>query len=208
MTDWIVATTKEKDPDPPEPGEIEASMRGDKLQYTEFTDRMIRAVHGKSRYSEKAANTLFGSLVSPSQEAFTMLLYRNGYQKWVWMHNGSVSSEASEGSNGDTSDGSPGYIYTERTSEMTSRNGGWSRLGMLKYNDLYKKVKENRVADGGAYDRKYTIHCVEKNKNKRKQRHDNGGQQQSLTVSDDLGDLLGALDNNRGGSAGDNVAAV
>ncbi len=128
---------------------------------------MIRAVHGKSQYGEKVVKTLFGSLASPSQEAFIMLLYRNGYQKWVWIHDGYVSSEASEGSNGDTSDGSPGYIYTERTSEMTSRNGGWSRLGMLKYNDLYRKVKEDRVANGCAYDSEYMIHCVEKNKNKR-----------------------------------------
>jgi hypothetical protein len=120
-------------------------MRRDKLQYTEFMDRMIGAVHGKSSYSEKAANTLFGSLVSPSQEAFTMLLYKNGFQKWVWMHNGSVSSEASEASNGDASDGSPGYIiYTARTSDLTtSRNRGWSRMGMLKYNELYKKVRED-----------------------------------------------------------------
>jgi hypothetical protein len=143
LTDWISETIKGNSPDPPERGEIEASMRGDKLQYTEFTDRMIRAVHGKRRYSEKAANTLFGFLVLPSQEAFTMLLYKNGFQKWVWMHNGSVSSEASEASSGDTSDGSPGYIYTARTSDLTSRNGEWSRMGMLKYDELYKKVKED-----------------------------------------------------------------
>jgi hypothetical protein len=80
---------------------------------------------------------MFGSLVSPSQEAFTMLLYKNGFKKWVWMHNGSVSSEASEASNGATSDGSPGYIYTARTSDLTSRKkGGWSRMDMLKYNEL------------------------------------------------------------------------
>jgi hypothetical protein len=132
LTDWISATTKGNSPDPPEPWEFEASMRGNKLQYTEFADRIIQAVHGKSRYSEKTANILFGSLVSPSQEAFIMCLYKNGFQKWVWMHNGSVSSRASEASNGDTSDGSPGYIYTARTSDLTSRNGGWSRLGMLK----------------------------------------------------------------------------
>jgi hypothetical protein len=101
--------------DPPAPGEIEASMRR-KIQYAEFTDRMIRAVYGKSRYGEKAVHTLYGSLVLPSQEAFTMLFYGYGYQKWVWMHNGSVlSSEASEGSHGSTSDGCPDYIYTARS---------------------------------------------------------------------------------------------
>jgi hypothetical protein len=132
LTDWISATTKGNSPDPPETGEFEAFMRGNKLQYTEFADRIIRAVHGKSRYSEKTANTLFGSLVSPSEEAFIMRLYKNGFQKWGWMHNGSVPSGASEASNGNTSDGSPGYIYTARTSDLTSINGRWTRLGMLE----------------------------------------------------------------------------
>jgi hypothetical protein len=60
---------------------------------------------------------LFGSLVSLSQEACAILLYKNGFQKWVWMHTGSVSSaKAREASNGNTSDGSPGYITTARTS--------------------------------------------------------------------------------------------
>ena len=107
---------------------------------------------------------MFGSLVSPSQEAFTMLLYKNGFQKWVWMHNGSVSSQASEASNGNTSDGSPGYIYTARTSDLTSRNGGWSRMGMLKYNELYKQIKEDPVVDNGAFDSEYIMHWVEKKK--------------------------------------------
>jgi hypothetical protein len=131
---------------------------------------MIRAMHGKSQYCGKVANTLFGSLLSPSQELITMLLYRNGYQKWVWMHNGYVSSGASEGSDGDTSYGSLGYIYTERTSDLTSRNGGWSRLGMLKYNDLYEKVKETRVADDGVYDRECMMDWVEK-RTRSKRRH-------------------------------------
>jgi hypothetical protein len=174
LTDWISATTKVNSPDPLEPGEIEASMQGNKLQYTEFRDRMIRAIHGKSRQSEKVAKTLFGSLVSPSQESFTMLLYKNGFQKWAWMHNGSVSSEASEASNGNTSDGSPGYIYTARTSDFTRRNEGWSRLGRLKYKRLCKKVKEDRVADNGAFDSEYMMHWVEKTRSKRKRRRDNG----------------------------------
>ena len=152
---------------------------------------------------------MFGSLVSPSQEAFTMLLYKNGYQKWVWMHNGSVSSEASEASNGDTSDGTPGYIYTARTSDLTSRNGGWSRMGMLKYNGLYKKVKENQLADNGAFDSEDMMHWLEKTRSKRKRRHDNDSQLQSLTVSDNLTDLLGALEgSHNGGTASANAAIV
>jgi hypothetical protein len=45
---------------------------------------------------------------------------------------------------------SPEYIYTARTSDLKGRNRWWSRLGMLKYNKLYKKVEEDCVADNGA----------------------------------------------------------
>jgi hypothetical protein len=124
------------------------------------------------------------------------------------MHNGSVSSEASEASNGNTSDGSPGYIYTARTSDLTSRNGGCSRMDMLKYNELYKKVKEDRAADNGDFDREYIAHYMEKSKNKRKPRRDNGGQLRSLAVSYDIGDLLSALETENDVAAGGSVAAV
>jgi hypothetical protein len=124
------------------------------------------------------------------------------------MHNGSASSEASEGSHGDTSDGFPEYVYTARSSDLTSRNGGWSRTGMLKYNDLYKQVKKDRLEDNGAYDREYIARYVDKTKNKRKQRRDNGSQLRSLTESDNIGDLLGALEIENDGAAGGSVAAV
>jgi hypothetical protein len=69
--------------------------------------------------------------------------------------------------------------------------GGGSRTGMLKYNDLYEQVKKDGLEDNGADDREYIAHYVEKSKNKRKRRCDNGGQLRSLTVSDGIGDLLG-----------------
>jgi hypothetical protein len=70
-------------------------------------------------------------------------------------------------------------------------------------------MKEDRVADNRAFDSDYMKHWVEQTRTKRKQMHDNGGQPQSLTVSDDLGDLLGVLDsNNDVEAAGVTVAAV
>ena len=82
-------------------------------------------------------------------------------------------------------------------------------MGMLKYNELYKKVKEDRVVDNGAFDSEYSMmHWVEKTRSKRKQRRDNGRQLQSVTVSDDLGDLLGALDSHNDGVAVANVTTV
>jgi hypothetical protein len=48
---------------------------------------MIRAIHGKSHYGMSSAATLFDELISPSKESFALLLCRNGYENWVWMHN-------------------------------------------------------------------------------------------------------------------------
>jgi hypothetical protein len=48
------------------------------------------------------------------------------------------------------------------TRELTSRNGGWSRVGMLKYNGLYSRVKEDRVRDNGVFSKDYKEHWIEK----------------------------------------------
>jgi hypothetical protein len=85
----------------------------------------------------------FGELVSPSQEAFTLCLYENGYMNRVWMQNESGTSDTSNSGFVGASDG-PDYLYLVRMRELTSINGGWSRSGMLKYNELYSKVKEVR----------------------------------------------------------------
>ena len=212
MAEWITTTTKRTEPDPPKPDEIEENgLRSKVGSYTEFADRMIRAVHGKSRYGTSSTATLLDDLISPSQEAFTLLLYRNGYNNWVWMHNhASLSSEGSDDSNvtfkgEDNEDGCPTYKYTKRTAgAFTSRNGGWSRDGMKKYNTLYKKVRDDRATDKGAFSEVYKVHREQLSGKKRKRRKNDGDQSQRLTISNDLGELLNALDStsdNEGGSA-------
>jgi hypothetical protein len=108
---------------------------------------------------------LLDDLISPSQEAFTLLLYRNGYNNWVWMHkHASLSSKGSEesdvtikGEGEEDEDGCPKYTYTKRMGgDFTSRNGGWwSRDGMKKYNTLSKKVQVDRKVDAGAFSEVY-----------------------------------------------------
>jgi hypothetical protein len=65
----------------------------------------------------EASSTLFEELVSPSQEAFTLLIYKNEYMNWVWIQNESGMSDTSNGGFDGASDG-PEYL------ELTSRNGG------------------------------------------------------------------------------------
>jgi hypothetical protein len=129
-------------------------------------------------------------------EAFTLLLYENGYMDWVWMQNEAGTSDTSNG--GWRSDGLD-YLYMARTRELTSSNRGRSRSGMLKYNaGLYSKVKEDRLRDNGVFGEDYKEHWIEKGKMRQKQWHDHGGNLKMVAVSDDLGDLLNAVDSSDG----------
>ena len=190
--EWIAKTSKDCVADPPTPDELmgDDGMRKNIGNYTEFADRMVRAVYGKSRYSPGSSTTLFEDLVSPSQEAFALLLYKNGYENWVWMHNhASMTSDGSDDT-GETGDeeACPHYKYTKRTGDFTSRNGGWTREGMELFNDLYKKVKEDRQSDNGAFGIVYREHRVCLCGKKRKRRTTDGAQYQQA-ICGDLDDL-------------------
>jgi hypothetical protein len=80
--EWIAKTSKDRSANPPTPEELmeDTGLRKSVAGYTEFADRMVRAVYGKSRYNPSSNTTLFEDFISPSQEAFALLLYKNGYE--------------------------------------------------------------------------------------------------------------------------------
>ncbi len=127
-----------------------------------------------------------------------------------------MSSEGSEDSNAtfngegqEDEDGCPYYKYTKRTAgDFTSRNGGWSREGMKKYNELYDLVQKDRKTDAGTFGGVYKVHRDQLSGKKRKRRYNDGGQREKLTISDDLGQLLTAMDSSDGSSSSGAVEAV
>lgn len=143
---------------PPVPEDIITSMRKDKEQYSEFADWIIRSVHGKCGYADKAGSQIdrLGTFIPISQEAFALLLYKNGYDNWLWMHNNAATSEETE------DEEKPGYRYTNKKEGdglvFTSRNGGWSAEGMIEYNRLCKLVTDDRRDDRGEFDLHYREH--------------------------------------------------
>jgi hypothetical protein len=138
---------------------------------------------------------LFDDLVSPSLEAFALLLYKNGYENWVWMHNNAcLTSDVSD----DTEEECPNYKHTTRTGgDFTSRNGVWSRDGMSLYNDLHKMAKTDRETNNGSFGKLYKLHRVEMcgRKWKWKRKRNDGGPGEQLTTCDDLDDLLALVGN-------------
>ena len=190
VVEWIAATTKLKIPDPPKPEDLEADgLRSDVGQYTEFADRMIRAIYGKNRYSHNSSTALFDDLISPSLEAFALLLYKNGYENWMWMHsNACMTSDVSDS----TEEDCPKYKYTKRSGDYIGRNAGWLLDGMNLYNDLYKMVKADRETDNGSFGKVYKEHRAQVCGRKRKRRMNGGGPGEQFTICDDLDELWSA----------------
>ncbi len=179
---------------PPTPDELgEDGFRSKVGVCTKFADKMMRAVYGKNKHSHSSSITLFDDLVGPSLEAFALLLCKNGYDNWIWMHNNAcMTSDVSD----DTEEECPNYKYTTRAGgDFTSRNGGWSREGMRLYNELYKMAKTDRENDKGTFGKVYKVHRVEMSGRKRKRRTNNGGPGEQLTICDDLEDLWAAATN-------------
>jgi hypothetical protein len=155
---------------------------------------MVRAVHGKCGYALKAGSKsmMFSTFVTVSQEAFALLLYKNGYNNWLWKHNNAATSDDTDA---DTEGGEtqPGYLYTStgatEGSAFTTRNGGWSTEGMQEFNALYAKVKESRTTDRGKFDTHYKKHWREtKMASRYRRRQLKGTRVVVTTICDDLDD--------------------
>jgi hypothetical protein len=150
-------------------------MRKDKTGYSEFADYMVCAVHGKVAYAQSAGSktTMFSSCIPVSQEAFALLLYKNGYNNWIWKNeNGATSSDDSD----PETEINPGFLYTNsngvKGTAFTKRNNGWSEAGMQEFNKLCVKVKESRAADNTTFDAHYKTHwratkCISKYKRRK-----------------------------------------
>ena len=93
------------------------------------------------------------------------------------------------GGGGNTTDSNcPGYGYTSRNKEdMPGRNGGWSTEGMLKYNELYRKVAADRAIDKGEFERAYMAHRLARYRTEKKRKR--GQASNPVPILDDLGDL-------------------
>jgi hypothetical protein len=193
---WINGNGRNSKPDPPTtPEKFQETLRKNQTEYIAFADIMICAVHGKSRFADTAGTTSFNTLISKSQEAFTLLLYENGYKNWVWASQndpGSTSDASTDGGGGNVTTNShdcPPYGYTSRNQEYTiqNRNGDWSTEGMLKYNALYRKVAVDRDVDKGAFEKVYMAHRVSQFKARRKRKR--GLTNNPVPILDDLVDL-------------------
>jgi hypothetical protein len=66
--------------EPPKPDKLEMEMWTNGKQYIQFVTRILPPVYCKEIWNEVAGKTKLSSFVMASQEAFALLLYKNGYE--------------------------------------------------------------------------------------------------------------------------------
>jgi hypothetical protein len=103
---------------------------------------------------------MFSELIPVSQEAFALLLRKNGHKNWIWMHD--VNATSSDGTDCSNDAEKPGHLCTclrsEKGALFTRRNDGWSEAGMEAFNSLCAEVKASRAADNGVFDSRCKRH--------------------------------------------------
>ena len=132
LSEWMEECEKE----PARPEDIVATLRQDSEMYSRFLFYIVRRVEGKRKFDNEAARKSLSEMVHIGKEAFILLVYENGYDRWTWVGKNGVrgvdlssSSDASD----DGRDVKPSYKYTQgaNVTTLTRRNGGWSSQDRL-----------------------------------------------------------------------------
>ena len=191
IIEWVEAATRtrnaeERVVEPPKPKDLEKEMRKDRKQYIQFIVRMLPPVYGKEMWNEIVIKEKFTEFVTASQEAFALLLYKNGYEAWSWIGSDSSSSSDSSGNGGVVA--RPVFKYIARSKEhVMARNSGWTMQGLEEFNALYNMVKVDRLAHGRDFDEALLDYYMEKKAKKRRSIvSEDMRARKSMKISDDL----------------------
>jgi hypothetical protein len=110
--------------------------------YHLFLSKLVRRVVGKSRWSNNSTKKLVSQYVTKSDEAYALLNVENQYDRWTifWENDSREEEDKVE---------LPGAMYTNCGQSgggkgTNKKNDGWSTAGMNRFNELHKKITEDR----------------------------------------------------------------
>jgi hypothetical protein len=147
---------------PPRPDCIADKLRAGSEEYSRFLFYIARRVEGKRNFDNDVARKKLTDMLHVGKEAFILLVYENGYERWSSVStNGTmgvdVSSSSDATSESEETNARPGYKYTQgvNVTAMTRRNQGWSRQGCDRFAELYRKIKEDRQVNSTVFNREF-----------------------------------------------------
>jgi len=141
-----------------------------------FAATFLSRVVGMSIWRKNCAKLPISEMATVSDEAFTLLLLENYWEGWSTKNLDEYKSEV-------TIDETTNQKKKRKATwgKFTSgawgsrRFGGWSKEGLVQFNQLYSQVEEDRKKDNAAeVEEQYRLRCVNSKSKKRKRAsHDN-----------------------------------
>jgi hypothetical protein len=125
--------------------------------YIFFCENFLKCVVGSQTFNKGWKHGVaLSDLASPSDEAFALLLIDNSEARWLSEH-----EKKPEGEDVIEQDKLVLPKYTsggpketrERKKGLTKRYGGWNEPGIIKFNELVRAVREDRLINGEWFDK-------------------------------------------------------
>ena len=98
--------------------------------FTFVVEHLVPAVIGKKTWNKSKCTEIVSTTFSPSDEAFLYLILSNSYDLWKSANGSKVGT---------------GTLTKDGTNKKYC---GWTKQGMKVFNDILRKVKQNREAAG------------------------------------------------------------
>ena len=112
-------------------------LREDKGTYRWFCDTFLKEIHGKREFDKITTMQNLSDYITVSDEAFALITVQNSYEKIESAITGNSNVKSKYTKSGATPHGKNelfGFKY-----------GGWSKEGILVYNNLFDKIAQDRI---------------------------------------------------------------
>ena len=108
-----------------------------------FVSHIAPNIVGKTKWKDDVKSKLISEILSPTDEAYGILVLENKYKYWMYNYNVEVGREHIT---------SPKKTPKFTTSKSRTENGkgryeGWTEEGINQYNVLVKRARMNRLSE-------------------------------------------------------------
>ena len=115
----------------------------DGLQF--FAEVCLKNVVKKRDWRLNHRKEIFSKFVTVADEALALLVLENNVEVWFEVANENCLEEKrSDENRGETDETTSVAVYTGKGANCDGTKKGWSKEGIKRYNELYRKVKEIR----------------------------------------------------------------
>ncbi len=110
--------------------------------YGLFYEHVLSHVVGRDVWKRRSSTHTVGQIATISDEAFALFLLENSWDTWVKLATDKEPTNV------------PSPKYSTR-GPGTKKFQGWSETGIVRFNELFDDVEEDRENDKGGFDEKF-----------------------------------------------------